>query len=138
MKPLLNIEILRNPLVVRESDEVDIPGRLVLGIPNPGTPVYTGTPCGPVASSSAALPDPRCSVPGCNLPGGHRLPHVDAGGNKFMFDRRTEAVIPSEAADAETSVADESADSEMLPRAARSRRSHQCQRNRWATCSRST
>ncbi|CAE7799825.1 unnamed protein product [Symbiodinium sp. CCMP2592] len=47
--------------------------------------------------------------------GGHRLPHVDAGGNKFMYDKRTEVMIPVEASDAETSVVADSTDSEMVP-----------------------
>ncbi|CAE7034155.1 unnamed protein product [Symbiodinium sp. CCMP2592] len=47
--------------------------------------------------------------------GRYRLPHVDAGGSKFMYDKRTEVMIPVEASDAETSVVADSTDSEMVP-----------------------
>ena len=103
-------ESSRGPL----DNQIEIPGRLVPGTPPPGTPV-PGTPTAPQASSSSNVDGPRCSVPGCALPGGHRLPHVDAGGNKFMYDKRSDATIPIEASDAETSVVEDSTDSEMLP-----------------------
>ena len=112
MKPLLNIEILRNPLVVRLMMKLTylVVWSLVLLRLEHLSQVHHEVP-----SSSSAPLDPRCSVPGCNLPGGHRLPHVYAGGNKFMYDKRTEAMIPIEASDAETSVVADSTDSEMLP-----------------------
>ena len=102
-------ESSRGPL----EDDVLVPGRLVPGTPTPGTPV-PGTPRGP-QEASGSQQGPQCAVPGCSLPGGHRLPHVDAGGNKFMYDKRTEAVIPVEASDAETSVVGDSSEEEMIP-----------------------
>ncbi|CAE7456732.1 bchH, partial [Symbiodinium microadriaticum] len=51
----------------------------------------------------------------CTLPGGHRLPHVDAGGNKFIYDKRTSTSVPVEESGEETSVQSKSSGSEMIP-----------------------
>ena len=70
----------------------------------PGTPDVMGklvpdTPRnGPQESESPA----GCPVSDCTLPGGHRLPHRDAGGNPFAYDKRTDTKIPVEESGDET------------------------------------
>ena len=111
-------DVLDPPAVPRSQRESpggpileDIPGALVPGTPTPGTP-NPGTPRGPVAGHSGSS---QCTVPGCTLPGGHRLPHVDAGGNKFIYDKRTSTSVPVEESGEETSVQSKSSGSEMIP-----------------------
>ena len=68
-------------------------------LPTPGTPV-PGTPRGPLPGDSGSS---QRAVPECCLPGGHCLPHFDAGGNKFVYDNRKSTAIPIEESGNKTS-----------------------------------